>query len=95
MIVDEQAYLEQLATAVAEKVLAQLNPPPDDRPLIGIKELGRRLGISEKSARDLVNGRDGRPPKIASFKVGPSEGSRVVAPADLDEYIADRREAGR
>lgn len=94
MTATEQDYLDQLADAVAAKVLAALDSPRDDRPLLRLAEVADRLGISVKSVKDLVNGRDGNPPKLASFRVGPAEHSRVVAPADLDAYIAERKEVG-
>lgn len=72
--------VDQLADAIADRLRL-----PDDRALLSPKELAQRLSISERGARELVNGSKGKPPKIPSIIVG--DGSRRIRPADVDAYL--------
>ena len=72
--------IDLLADAIADRLRA-----PDDRPLLSPKELAQRLSVSERTARELVNGSKGKPPKIPSLVVG--DGSRRIRPADVDAYL--------
>ena len=56
----------------------------DERPFYTVRSLAKRLALSERTVRDML--RWGR---IASYKV---EGARRVDPADVDVYLAQRRE---
>lgn len=85
----EQEYLDKLAEAFTERVLANLNAARDDRPLLTVKEAAERLGISEKSMRDLINEPRGRKPRIRSVVIG--DGARRIEPAEIDVYLAERR----
>lgn len=99
---EEDEAWDALAERLAEKVAAKLERPdeallsfiaglerPDDRPLLSVKEAAARLGISEKSMRDLVNRKGNRPPRIPSVVIG--DGARRIEPAALDAYIAQGR----
>ena len=86
--------VDLVADRVADRIVDRLGPEPvagGSSRLLKLEDVASRLGISERSARDLVNGRDGNPPKMASLRVGPSEGSRVVELSVLEAYIAERR----
>jgi excisionase family DNA binding protein len=74
---DQQVDLDALAKAVAVRMA-------DDRPLLSPRALGQRLGVSERTARDLIQ--SGR---LRSVKVG---GSRRVEPAEVDRYVASLRD---
>lgn len=78
--------------AVAAAVLEALGAQPDDRPPLTVAEAGKRLGVSERAVRTLVNGVNGKPPKLASILVG--DGARRVEQAELDRYKASLRSAG-
>lgn len=84
---EDEAW-DALAERLAEKVAAKLEIP-DDRPLLSVKEAAARLGISEKSMRDLVNRKGDRAPRIPSVVIG--DGARRIEPATLDAYIAQGR----
>ena len=86
----DQAYFDRLAANVVSKIVEALEPPRDDRPLLTVREAGERLGISEKSTRDLVNHKGGRPPRLASVIVG--DGARRIEQSEIDRYIAERRQ---
>jgi excisionase family DNA binding protein len=77
---------EDLADLIAERILARLNPLPDDRPLLTIPQVAERLGISDRHARKLVY--EGDPPAIRSLLIG---GARRIEPAALDEYLSTQR----
>ena len=81
---DERAYLKGLADEIAEKVAERL---PDTRPLLTVPQLGERLGITDRSARKLIEGRN---PAIKSVVVG--KGSRRVEQAEVDRYVASLRD---
>jgi hypothetical protein len=86
-----QGNLDELADAVADRVVAKLAEQPDDRPPLNMKQVGERLGISERAARALVNHEKGREPRLASIVVG--DGARRVEQAELDRYLAELRAA--
>jgi hypothetical protein len=89
-MVPEQEYLAGLAEAVAALVVEKLREDRDDRPLLNLNEVGQRLGVSYRSVKALVNSDKGRPPRLASVKVG--DGARRVEQAALDRYVASLRE---
>lgn len=78
------AAVEQIAEAVADRVAERLGAQ-DGRPLLSTKALAERLGISDRTARQLL---EGPCPKIASFKV---EGARRIDPAAVDRYLEGQR----
>jgi hypothetical protein len=83
----EQEFLERLSEAVKDAVSEALGAR-DDRPMLTLEQAGARLGgLSDRSMRGMVRGPN---PKLASIKVGPSEGSRVVSPAEVDRYLRER-----
>lgn len=77
-------YLAQLTDEIADAVAARLNLP-DDRPLLTFQQAAERISVSERTVRQLII--DG---KLGSVLI--SEGRRVVEPAELDRYIASKRE---
>lgn len=92
MTAHEQEYLDQLASAVADKVLAAL-PDRDSRPLLKLEDVGERLGISERAVRALVNREKGREPRMASVVIG--DGARRVEQSEVDRYLDQQRLASR
>jgi hypothetical protein len=92
-----ETLLDMLSQRVAAKIIDAVGPPPDERPLLTLDQVGARLRVSRRSVDGMVLS---DPPKLASIKVGPSEGSRVVSPAEVDRYLRERelaeeRERGR
>lgn len=85
----EREYLDGLMATLAEELRKALDQR-DGRPLLPLVDAAKRIGISERSLREMVAGPD---PKIASLKVGPSEGTRVFEQVELDRYIDERRRA--
>ena len=76
--------IDRLADAVVER----MRDLRDDRPLLTVKEAATRLGVAERTLRDLVA--EGR---IESVKV---RGARRIEQGALDRYIEScrtRREA--
>lgn len=69
--------------ALAERIAARI-APPDDRPLLSVKQLAERLSVSERTARDLVDRK-----VIPSMLVG--DRSRRIAPADVEAYLRERQ----
>jgi hypothetical protein len=88
---EDEAW-QELADRIADRVADRLAVAPDDRPLLTVKGIAERLSISDRSARGLVNGEDGKPPKLRSVLVGPGEGARRVIPADLDAFVETQRQ---
>jgi excisionase family DNA binding protein len=74
---------DDLADRVADRVAERLAELPDDRPLLRAVQVAVRLGVSERTARDLIDRG-----VLASFKVA---GARVVDPAEVDRYVAEQR----
>jgi hypothetical protein len=83
-----QDEIDQIADAVAARLAG-----PDRAPLLRLRDVAVRLAISERTVRELVNGRPsrGKPPVIASLVI--SDGLRRIEPAAVDAYIACRGEA--
>lgn len=79
MATDAGDRLDRLADQLAARISQRL----DDRPLLSAKEVGNRLGVSERLARGLIA--DGVIPSIMV------EGARRVEAAAVDAYIAGRR----
>ena len=70
--------------AIAARVARELRRENDDRPLLTPKETAVRLGVSERTLREMfARG------VLRSVKI---EGSRRVEPAAIDEYLAANRE---
>jgi hypothetical protein len=84
-------HMDELADAVAEKVAARLSEERDTRPLLNLTQVGERLGISPRAAKELVNSAHGKPPRLASVLIG--KGARRVEQAEVDRYLAERRGA--
>lgn len=70
----------------AQAVVDRLRAERDDRPLLSPKELASRLGVSERTARELIGA--GTIPSVTVAK-----GARRVEQAAVDAYLAARREA--
>lgn len=83
--------VQELAQAVADEVIKALAIERDERPLLRLREVGERLGISERAVRSLVNGEHGKPPKLPSVVIG--DGARRVEQSALDAYLEERRQA--
>jgi excisionase family DNA binding protein len=73
--------LDELAALRAD--VAQLRAAPDRSPLYSAKDVAARLGISERTARQMIA--DGTLP---SLKTG---GLTKVQPSALDEYVARQK----
>jgi limonene-1,2-epoxide hydrolase len=86
-----EAFLAAFAETVADEVAKRLQDPSE---MLTVKQVSRELGIAERTARDLVNGRDGEPGKLESLRVGGGNGRRMVERAALEAYKAERRRAG-
>lgn len=84
-----QNKIPEIAELVAEKLRDDM-PEAQTDPLRRIEEVARQLGIHPRSVRDMVNGRDGGEPKLASLTVGPGKGARVVRQSTIDAYIAEQ-----
>jgi excisionase family DNA binding protein len=65
---------------LADKVAQRLRAQNDTRPYMSVKEAGVRLGLKERTVREMVA--DGR---LKSVVVG--TGARRIRPVDLDEYV--------
>lgn len=74
--------IDRLADAVVERMRAER----DDRKLLTVKETAARLGIKERTLRDLLA--EGR---IDSLKI---RGARRIEQSALDRYIASCRTRG-
>jgi excisionase family DNA binding protein len=70
--------LAAIADAVAERLA-----PRDDRPLLSQRQVAERLGVSERTVRDLLASGE-----LRSFKV---RGTRKVHPVDVDALIGRAR----
>lgn len=75
----EQEYLDGLAKNIAREVLAGMREENDERPLLSARDVARRVGVNERTARGWIE--SGR---LASVKI---EGVRRVEPAKLDEFV--------
>jgi excisionase family DNA binding protein len=70
-------------TAIAHRVAEIVATRSDDRRLLTVDEFARRVGVAPRTAREmLLRG------EVASYKV---MGSRRVAPADVEAYLAAQR----
>lgn len=86
MTAPDQEYLEELATAVANKVLASLAEQTDERPFLSTADVAARLRVDPRTVRNWMD--SGR---LASVKI---EGVRRVRPGVLDEFVAGQGEPG-
>jgi excisionase family DNA binding protein len=75
--------LDALKREITESVVAALRAERDERPLLSPKELATRLGISDRTARSMIE--SGRMP---SLKIG---GLTKVEPAEVDAYLARQK----
>jgi excisionase family DNA binding protein len=79
----ERALSDADVSAIARCVAETLGTRADDRPLLTVDEFAKRLGVAPRTAREMLLRRE-----LPSYKV---MGSRRVAPADLDAYLAAHR----
>jgi excisionase family DNA binding protein len=79
----EDTYVQGLAQEIA----AALAPLLDIRPLLTTAQAADRLGVSERTVRNMLERRE-----LRSIIV--SEGSRRIEPTEIDRYVASRRESG-
>jgi hypothetical protein len=93
----EQDYLSGLAAQTAALVIAGLKDEGlirDDRPLLSLEEAATRLGVSRRVIGDMTKGVEGKPPVLATVKVGASDDSHKgvkVEPAEIDRYLETQR----
>ena len=85
------ALVEAVTQRVAEIIGSWTPALPEPGRLLKVKEVAVQLGISEKAARDLVNWKGNRPPRLASVVIG--DGARRVEQAEVDRYLAEKRAA--
>jgi excisionase family DNA binding protein len=78
--------VDALKREITDSVVAALRAERDERPLLSPKELAVRLGISDRTARSMIE--SGRMP---SLKVG---GLTKVEPAVVDAYLERQRGVG-
>jgi excisionase family DNA binding protein len=79
----EDTYVQGLAQEIA----AALAPLLDIRPLLTTHQAAERLGVSERTVRNMLERGE-----LRSIIV--SEGSRRIEPTEIDRYVASRRESG-
>lgn len=89
------------AHLVVEHLIARLKDEGlvhDDRPPLTLEQTAVRLGVSRRVITDMTRGVDGRPPVLATIKVGAGEDERGpghkgirVEPREIDRYLQQRR----
>lgn len=77
--VDVAALAEELAPRLARELAPR-------RPLLSVREAAELLNVHERTVREMIGGPE---PVLRSLRIG---GSRKIDPADLDAYIAERKE---
>lgn len=65
--------------------MSEIRVSTGERAFYTPESLAARLNVSPRQVWNLLTGKDGSPPKIASYKV---ESSRRIDPADVDRYLA-------
>jgi excisionase family DNA binding protein len=80
---DSTFDVEAFKREIADEVVARLRAEREDWPLLSAKDVATRLGISERTARQMIA--DGTLP---SLKTG---GLTKVQPSALDEYVARQK----
>jgi excisionase family DNA binding protein len=75
--------VEEFKRDIVDRVVARLRAEREDWPLLSAKDVATRLGISERTARQMIA--DGTLP---SLKTG---GLTKVQPSALDEYVARQK----
>jgi excisionase family DNA binding protein len=83
---DSTFDVEAFKREIADEVVARLRAEREDWPLLSAKDVAARLGISERTARQMIA--DGTLP---SLKTG---GLTKVQPSALDEYVARQKGVG-
>jgi hypothetical protein len=87
------ARIVALPNTILSLLAAELARPgaaPDDRPLLSVFQTAERLGVKERTVRELIAwGDDGNPPRLASIIVG--NGARRIEPREVDRYIERQR----
>lgn len=63
----------------------------DDRPLLSLPEVAKRLGLGDRTVGEMLESRDGQPPRLASIVV--NKVTRKVEPRELDRYLEQQRRA--
>jgi excisionase family DNA binding protein len=82
-VTDSTFDVEAFKREIADEVVARLRAEREDWPLLSAKDVATRLGISERTARQMIA--DGTLP---SLKTG---GLTKVQPSALDEYVARQK----
>jgi excisionase family DNA binding protein len=80
---DSTFDVEAFKREIADEVVARLRAERDERPLLSPKELAARLGISDRTARSMIESG-----ALPSVKVG---GLRRVEAGAVDEYLARQK----
>jgi len=103
MSLSEQEFLAGFAASFTEQFIARLKQEGlvhDDRPLLTLDEAAARLGVSMTMIRELTNGVDGEPPRLATVKVSPRGHQRGVGmkgirvePREIDRFLEQARRA--
>lgn len=57
---------------------------PDDEPFYTVPTLAKKLALSERTVRDILNRGE-----IACYRIGPN---RRIDPADVKRWLEERRE---
>jgi excisionase family DNA binding protein len=79
----EDAYAAGLADEIARRVLEGLAGQGDERPLLTIPDVAKRLAISPRAVYRLIEGA-----KLRAIQV---EGRARIEPAEMDRYLAEQR----
>lgn len=91
-----EAFIKAFAADVAEQVAAKLGATQaePDR-LLTLAQVADRLGMTERAVRNLTYSMEGKPPQLASLKVGNGGGAVRVESSTLEAFIEARRVASR
>lgn len=83
----QDAYIQDVATTIADAIAEAIGPLLGSRPLLTIPQAASKLGIKDRKMEQMV-----RSGEIASVAIG--DRSRRIEQAEIDRYVAARRADG-
>lgn len=83
----QDAYVKDVAATIADAIAEAIGPLLGSRPLLTIPQAASKLGIKDRKMEQMV-----RSGELASVLVG--DRSRRIEQAEIDRYVAARREDG-